>query len=61
VLLPTYALAALQGEPRAAVVASWWPLLVLLAVGWQVGLVWLFTRLLALQSGSPAGGGPPSP
>ena len=61
VLLPTYALAALQGEPRAAVVASWWPLLVLLAVGWQVGLVWLFTRLRALQSGSPGGSGPPSP
>ena len=55
VLLPTYALAAMHGDQPAAVVASWWPLVVLLAVGWQVGLVWLFTRLLALQSGNPSG------
>ena len=61
VLLPTYGLAALHGAPPAAVVASWWPLMVLLAVGWQAGLVWLFTRLLALQPGNPAGGGPRGP
>jgi hypothetical protein len=61
VLLPTYALAALHGQTPAVAVASWWPLVVLLAVGWQVGLVWLFIRLLALQSGNPAGGGPRGP
>lgn len=61
VLLPTYALAALHGQTPAAAVASWWPLVVLLAVGWQVGLVWLFTRLLALQSGGPSGGRPRGP
>jgi hypothetical protein len=61
VLLPTYALAAVQGNARAAVVASWWPLVVLLAVAWQAGLVWLFTRLLALQSGNPSGRRPRGP
>ena len=61
VLLPTYALAALHGQTPAVAVASWWPLVVLLAVGWQVGLVWLFTRLLGLQSGSPTGGRPRGP
>ena len=61
VLLPTYALAALHGQTPAVAVASWWPLVVLLAVGWQVGLVWLFTRLLGLQSGSPPGGRPRGP
>ena len=61
VLLPTYALAALHGEASAAVVASWWPVVVLLAVGWQAGIVWLFIRLLALQSGNSAGGGARGP
>jgi hypothetical protein len=61
VLLPTYALAAMHGREPASLVASWWPLVVLLAVGWQVGLVWLFTRLLALQSGNPSGGRPRGP
>jgi hypothetical protein len=61
VLVPTYALAALHGEGPVAVVASWWPVVVLLAVGWQVGIVWLFIRLLALQSGNPSGGGARGP
>jgi hypothetical protein len=56
VLVLTTALAAL---PRVAVsgeMVDWWPLLVLLAVAWQAGLVWLITRLLALQTPSPPGG-----
>lgn len=60
VLLPTYALAALPREGVAVLVSRWWPLLLLLALGWQVGMVWLLTRLLALQTNNPSGG-PPRP
>lgn len=62
-VLPAY---SLVGMPRGAVadtLARWWPLVVLLAVAWQAGLVWLLTRLLALQSSNPApatGGAPAS-
>lgn len=54
-LLLTAVLAAL---PRLAVAHQfehWWPLLVVLAVVWQAGLVWLVTRLMALQSPSAFG------
>lgn len=54
-LLLTSVLAAL---PRFAVAhrfEHWWPLLVLLAVAWQVGLVWLITQLMALQTPNPSG------
>ncbi len=54
VVLLTYSLAAL---PREAVAhaSRWWPLLVLLAIAWQTGLVWLFTRMIALQTANPTG------
>ncbi|HEU4511889.1 MAG TPA: hypothetical protein VFR87_02175 [Nocardioidaceae bacterium] len=45
--------AALAAMPRFAVAhgfARWWPLLVVLAVAWQSGLIWLIGRLLALQA-----------
>lgn len=54
VMLATYSLAVLPREVVAATVSRWWPMLVLLAVAWQAGLVWLVTRLLALQSSTPA-------
>ena len=49
IVLVTYSLAAL---PRAVgdSASQWWPVLVLLAVGWQAGLVWLIARLMALQT-----------
>lgn len=53
VLLPTYALAVAPRDELSAVVSTWWPVLLALAVGWQVGMVWLLTRLLALQGGQP--------
>ncbi len=44
--------------------ARWWPLIVVLAVAWQVALVWVFVRLVALQTPAPRrrrpGGGPGS-
>lgn len=35
---------------------DWWPLLVLLVVAWQGGLVWLIARLLRLQAPDPPAG-----
>ncbi len=55
VVLLIYSVAALPREAVANAVSHWWPLLVLLAVAWQAGLVWLFARMMALQSGNPAG------
>ncbi len=55
VLVLTSTLAAL---PRFAVARGfehWWPVLVLLTVAWQAGLVWLLTRLMALQTPSSTG------
>jgi hypothetical protein len=55
VLVLTSTLAAL---PRLAVARGfehWWPVLVLLTVAWQAGLVWLLTRLMALQTPSSSG------
>jgi hypothetical protein len=54
VVLLAYSVAALPREAVAHAVAQWWPLLVLLAVVWQAGLVWLFARMLALQTVNPA-------
>jgi hypothetical protein len=48
-LVPTYGMFALPRDAVAGVAASWWPLLVLLAIAWQVGMVFLITRLLDLQ------------
>lgn len=43
---------SLVAFPRGAVdhAAQWWPVIVVLAVAWQVALVWVFVRLVALQS-----------
>lgn len=57
VVLLTYSLAALPRDTVAAVASQWWPVLVLLAVGWQAGLVWLLSRLMALQTTNPVGFG----
>jgi hypothetical protein len=48
-------LAALPHEELAGAVSRWWPLLVVLAVGWQAGLVWLLARLMAQQTPRSAG------
>lgn len=50
-----YSLAALPHATVDGAVSHWWPLLILLAVAWQAGLVWLITRMMALQG---PGGGP---
>jgi hypothetical protein len=50
---------ALVVVPRAAVAdaaAHWWPVLVLLTIGWQAALVWLFLRMMAEQMPSPRWG-----
>jgi hypothetical protein len=53
VVVLAYSLAALPRASVAATVSHLWPLFVLVAVAWQVGLVWLFLRMLGLQT--PAG------
>ena len=53
VVLATYSLALLPRDAVAQTLSRWWPLLVLLAVAWQAGLVWLISRLLALQTTTP--------
>ena len=57
VVVLTYSLAAMPRDALADTASQWWPLLVVLSVGWQAGMVWLITRLMALQSANPAGGG----
>lgn len=54
VMVPTYALFVLPRDAVAQSVSAWWPVFVLLVVFWQVGIVWLLTRLLALQGDAPA-------
>lgn len=56
----TYAIALMPAAVGDSA-SRWWPLLVVLAVGWQAGFVWLLARLLALQgptitARTPAGG-----
>lgn len=58
VLLGLALTAILAALPRLAVAHGfehWWPLLVLVTVAWQAGLVCLIVRLLALQTPTPAG------
>jgi len=52
VMVPTYAL-FLAPRDAAQTLSAGWPVFVLLVVLWQAGLVWLLTRLLKLQTGSP--------
>lgn len=52
-VVPTYALFVVPAEQVSAVVARAWPLLVLAAVVWQAGIVWLFSKLLGLQGPAP--------
>ncbi len=54
----TFLLAALPRLASAPQLEQWWPVLVLLAVAWQVGLVWILTRLMALQGDHGQGAGP---
>jgi hypothetical protein len=54
VVVATYSLAFLPREAVADTLSRWWPLLVLLTVAWQAGLVWLVARLLALQTSAPS-------
>lgn len=52
----TYSLMAVPREAVAHTGTRWWPLLLVLAIGWQAGLVWIFMRLLALQGPGPGPG-----
>lgn len=44
-----YSVVLLPRERAAELAADWWPLLVVLVLGVQAGLIWLLTRLMALQ------------
>lgn len=44
-----YSVVLLPRERAAELAATWWPLLVLLVLAVQGGLIWLLTRLMALQ------------
>ena len=44
-----YSVVFLPREAVSAVFATWWPVLVVGFVAWQAALVWLLTRLMALQ------------
>ena len=44
-----YSVVLLPRERAAELAADWWPLLVLVVLGVQAGLIWLLTRLMALQ------------
>lgn len=59
VLVPTYALFVLPTGELSAVAGRVWPLLLLVAVAWQAGIVWLFSRMLGLQAPGPPPTGPP--
>jgi hypothetical protein len=61
VLLPTYGLAAIPREAVSEAMTRWWPLVLIVAIGWQAGMVWLLSRLLSLQSTSPFGTPPRQP
>ena len=60
-VLPIYALLVLPHDDIAGTVSHWWPLVLLLDVAWQVGMVWLLGRLLALQVIHPPGHSHPQP
>ena len=53
VMVPTYGLFLLPRDAVARTVSAWWVVFVLLVVLWQAGIVWLLTRLLALQTDAP--------
>ncbi|KAA1428790.1 hypothetical protein [Nocardioides antri] len=53
VIVPTYALFLLPRDAIAPAMAAWWPAFVLAVVLWQAGIVWLLSRLLALQTDRP--------
>jgi hypothetical protein len=53
VMVPTYALFVLPRDAIAQTMSAWWPVFVLVVVLWQVGIVWLLTRLVALQTDPP--------
>jgi hypothetical protein len=60
-VVPTYALFVVPAEQASALVTRAWPLLVLAAVAWQAGIVWLFSRLLGLQGAAPPTAPRPQP
>jgi ABC-type branched-subunit amino acid transport system permease subunit len=44
-----YSVVLLPRERAAELATTWWPLLVLLVLGVQAALIWLLSRLMALQ------------
>lgn len=57
VVLLACSLPVLPRDATGNTLSQWWPLLVLLAVAWQAGLVWLLARLMAEQRPTPPGFG----
>lgn len=57
VVLLTCSLVTLPRDALASTASQWWPVLVLLSVAWQAGLVWLLVRLMRQQRPTPPGFG----
>lgn len=59
-VLAGYSVVLLPKESVSDLAAQWWPVLVLLLLAWQAALVWLLTRLMALQMPEDPGAAPPA-
>ena len=57
-LVVSYSMAVLPRGLIAGEASRWWPVILVLAVAWQAGMVWLISRLLALQGPGTTGGLP---
>ena len=56
-LVAVFSIGAIPRAARVDAVTHWWPLLILVIVAWQAGLIWLFLRLIAQQMpDTPRGG-----
>ena len=53
VMVSTCALFLVPRTTIAGMVSAWWGVFLLVVVLWHVGVVWLLTRLLALQTDAP--------
>jgi hypothetical protein len=54
-LVISYSMAVLPRGLLVGEASRWWPVILVLAVAWQAGMVWLISRLLALQGPGTTG------
>jgi len=52
-VLAVFLLPVVPRTIRAEAVTRWWPVLVVLVVGWRAALIWLFLRLIGQQMPTP--------